>query len=370
MKSKKSTTINMDNNQIVIHRYKQEVLEDYINKSHQDIVFNTAIPLAKDLAARDLPQLEADNEQVFCGVISGAYNKLMMYAKTELQTDIEEHHIALDKKNSNTALVELEGERAKAGNELRLKKREFEKTDGAKLVKKDKRYKNIRWLLIGMVFVDLAISSKALQSMGYNLIISYVVGVAIGISLFLVAEFLPELINKGENSFQKISIAGVAFIILTILFYVLGIFRTISFSGGTAIEEGAKPIYFACLNMFFVIVATMVSYFNKPSKEENEELDNWLVKKDEITTLEIKVANIKKQISETTEQLATSQLSRKQILLYARDIQKLIQQLYEEAFKTFMSTNLIHRSDGKIPKFFSNEVPKLNNFYKSLNLQQ
>ncbi len=354
-------------NQITIFRYKQKDMEDLLYLNHDQIVKDTAIPLGKDLAGLNKPEESCDTEQIYCGVLSGSYNKLMMKAKTELQSDIEELHIISDKAEADNTLKQLEEDLIKKENELRLKKRELDKKDNF-LVKKDERYGKIQWFLFFMILVDMLISGTALQAMGYPLIIAYLIGFSIGIGIYFMSERLPEIIDKGRTIWQKRAIAIASFLVLGVLFYVLGIFRTINFTSDSAISEGAKPIYFACLNMFFVIVVTLTSYFNRPTKKERALLDQWKLKKEEVDALESQVASIKNTIQQTRKTQAHSELSRKQLLLYAKDIQQLIQQLYEEAFKTFMSTNLIHRSDKKIPKFFSQDVPKLNAFYTDIKL--
>jgi hypothetical protein len=63
-----------------------------------------------------------------------------------------------------------------------------------------------------------------------------------------------------------------------------------------------------------------------------------------------------------------SELARKQIQIYAHDMQEMVQSLYEESQKTFFSTNCIYRSDGKVPKFFEEDIPMLSSFHKNLTI--
>lgn len=362
-------TLNKQNldDKITIYRYKRENMEDSLYSSHDKIIKETAIALGKDLAERNKPEESCNKEQAYCGVISGPYNKLMMQVKTDLQTEIEEHNIVSDNDRFDLELKELGKELTFKENALRLKNRELDKEDNT-LLKKEKRYKKMQIGLIFIVLIDMLISSASMQAMGYSLVISYLIGLGIGVGIYFFSERLPLIIAMGRTKMERRAIAIISFSVLAVVFYILGIFRTINFSNGAVIGEGAKPIYFACLNMFFVMVATAVSWFSRLTPQERKTLDQWKLKMEEVKTLQNEIGVLKTKITEMRSAKAHSELSRKQLLLYARDIQELIQKLYEEAFKTFMSTNLIHRSDGKIPKFFNDDVPKLDVFYTNLKL--
>lgn len=356
-----------NDNKMTIYRYQKKDLEDFLYQSHDTIIKDTAIPLGKDLAQRNKPEVDCAKEQVYCGVISGAYNRLMMKAKTELQSEIEQHHLIADKKKFDDELDLLEKELVEKENETRLCKRDLDQCDNS-LLKKEKRYKRIRWFLVFLILTDTLLSSVAMQSMGNSLLVSYFIGLGIGLGIFFISERIPEIIEKGNTRLQKRLIAVSIFSVLGILFYVLGVFRTINFTSSNAFGDGVKPVYFMALNLFFVLVATTVSYFSRPTKKERIILDLWKIKKEELEVLNTKLDKIKNTISSLKDTQMNNELSRKQLLIYAKDIQQLIQHFYEEAQKTFMSTNLIHRSDAKIPEFFSDAIPKLPLFYNDLKL--
>lgn len=365
---KQNKTSLQANNQITIFRYKQKDMEDKLYASHDAIIKDTAIPLGKDLAGLNKPEADCKTEQIYCGVISGAYNKLMMQSKTELQADIESQHIILDKAESKRTLTDLNKQLTETENKLRLKQRDLDTCDNS-LLKKEKRYKKMQFFLVFMILIDMLISSVALEAMGYSRLVSYLIGFGIGIGIYFISERIPELIDKGHTVFHKRIIAVTVFVLLCIVFYVLGIFRSISFSDGNGIfSTGAKPIYFMFLNMFFVLVTTCVCYFSRLTKKERTALDTWKITQEEAETLQQRVTELKSQINEVHQTQLNSELSRKQLLLYAKDIEMLIQQLYEEAFKTFMSTNLIHRSDQLVPEFFGYDIPKLPTFTNTISL--
>jgi len=97
-------------------------------------------------------------------------------------------------------------------------------------------------------------------------------------------------------------------------------------------------------------------------------LDEWKLKKEEAESLANDLSNIKSKMQSIRAKNAEAELTRKQLLLYAQDIQMLIQSYYEQSLRTFYSTNLIHRSDGKTPLCFSNEIAALPIFYNDLRL--
>lgn len=367
MKTKVKNNVS-ENNSITVFRYKMADLEQQLLKQHETIKNEIAIPLGKDLGNMQPSKPEANCEKdVYTGVINGAYSKMMMTAKKELQSEIESHHILADKEEADRKLQELETELEKKETDYRLKKRELEKCDNT-LKKKAARYKWTRLILFFLVLVDTLISGTALQAMGYPLITSYILGLAIGVGIFFVAEHLPEIISKGKTLWQKRLIALTVFGVLFVVFYVLGIFRTTTFRGNEVFGNGAGPFYFACLNLFFTAVATLVVYFAGLSRAEKKIWDKYRIAEDEANALKKEVGAIKERIAEVRKQQKESELARKQIQIYAHDIQELIQRLYEESQKTFYSTNCIHRSDGRTPKFFEYPIPMLPSFYKGLSI--
>lgn len=367
MKTKVKNNVS-ENNSITVFRYKMEDLEKKLNQEHEEIKNGIAIPLAKDLGNMKPSKPEVDcTKDVYTGVIDGAYSKMMMSIKKELQSEIEAHHIIADKIEADKKLEEAEAELEKAETDYRLKKRELEACDKT-IEKKAKRYKWTRGILFFLVLVDTLISGTALQAMGYPLITSYILGFAIGVGIFLVAEYLPEIISKGKTLWQKRLITILIFTGLFVVFYVLGIFRTTTFSGNTVFGNGAGPLYFACLNLFFTAVATLVVFFAGLTREEKKIWDKYKTAEGEALELKKEVDTLKIRITDIRKEQKESELARKQIQIYAHDMQELVQRLYEESQKTFYSTNCIHRSDGKVPKFFEDDIPMLPSFYSSLSI--
>ncbi|PHS66969.1 MAG: hypothetical protein COB12_04725 [Flavobacterium sp.] len=363
---KKQKQYNTNDRDIKIIRYRKVDLEEKLLLEHQTILQEVAIPLGKDLAAMNKPEPDSKKDY-YSGVISTTYNKMMVSTKKELQIEIESHSIISDNIRAEREVKDLSKQLHLKENDYRLKKRELEKEDNT-LLKRSKRYKNLRWFLLFIILVDTFLSSAALQAMQYSLIVSYVVGSALGIGIFLISEHLPDIINKGKTTTQKRMIALSAFLLLAIIFYVLGIFRSISVSGAFENSQGVRPIYFACLNMFFVIVTTLTVYFNKLTKFERQKLDEWILKKEVVEVLSKEIGGLREQIENIHSHREESELSRRQLLIYASDIQNLIQSYFEESLKTFYSTNLIHRSDGKTPLFFENGVEKLTPYNNNIKL--
>lgn len=354
---------------ITIFRYKVEELEKKLTQQHQIIKTDIAIPLGKDLAGMQPCKPEADAEvDLYSGTISGAYATMMTSTKKELQSEIESHHLVSDKQEAEAKISEFSETLQKKQTDLRLKKRELETCDNS-LIKKDKRYRfPIRPLLVFFVLVDTLISGAALQAMGYPLITSYILGLAIGVGIFFFAEYLPELIYKGRTANQKQIIAIAAFGFLFAVFYVLRIFRSTVFNNSEQFENGIKPIYFAGLNLFFTIVCVLVVYFKGLTVKEKKALDQYTLTREAINKLEAEIQHLKQNIIKVRQEQANASLARKQILIYATNLQELIQRFYEESVKTFYSTNCIHRSDGKTPEFFKRDIPKLPSFNNTLNL--
>src|SRR5690606_21178768 len=113
---------------ITIFRYKMEALETKLSGEHEVIKNDIAIPLGKDLAVMNKPEPECIKD-VYSGVINGAYSKMMMGAKKEMQSEIESHHIISEKEEADKQLTDLSKQLESKETDLRLKKRELEKCD-------------------------------------------------------------------------------------------------------------------------------------------------------------------------------------------------------------------------------------------------
>ncbi|WP_114490715.1 hypothetical protein [Candidatus Ulvibacter alkanivorans] len=357
-----------ENENITVFRYRVEDLEKKLLEQHETIKNEIAIPLGKDLGnmqpSKPEPECEKD---VYSGVIGGAYSKMMMTAKKELQSEIESHHILADKEETKRTLKELNSELEKKGTDHRIKKREVEKCDHT-LKKKAKRYRWTRIALMFLILVDTLISSAALQAMGYPLLTSYIIGLAIGIGIFFTAEHLPDIIAKGRTPNQRRAIAFVVFGLLFMVFYVLGIFRTTTLKGSMVFGNGAGAFYFACLNMFITTIAAAVVHFKGLSRNEKRIWDTYRIAEEDEQRIAKEVKALKVSIAQVHKKQKESELARTQIQIYAHDVEELIQRLYEESLKTFYSTNCIHRSDGKVPKFFEHPIAMLPSFYKGLTI--
>lgn len=363
---KTSISPKQESNDIIIYRYKIEDLEKRLTMEHETIKTEIAIPLAQDLGkmkpSKPEPSCEKD---VYSGVIQGAYSKMMMTAKKELQSDIETFHMVSEKQEADLKLNELSIALEKKETEHRLKKRELEKCDDS-LLKKAARYKWTRVILGFLVLVDTLLSGTALQAMGYPLIVSYVIGFAIGLGIFFLAENLGEIIAKGKTPLQQRMITISAFTFLFIIFYILGIFRTTTFNNSNDFGTGVDPLYFACLNLFFSIIAFLVVEFRGLNNKEKKLLDRYYITKEALEALAKEIEALQEEIKSIRKIQAEAEIARKQIQLYAQDIQELIQCFFEDSQRTFYSTNCVHRSDGKVPKFFDNPISMLPSFQKSI----
>ena len=93
-------------NNITIFRYKIEDLEKKLTEEHEAIKSTIAIPLAQDLGVMKPSKPEATCEKdVYSGVIEGAYSKMMMTAKKELQSEIESFHIISEKQEADIKIM-------------------------------------------------------------------------------------------------------------------------------------------------------------------------------------------------------------------------------------------------------------------------
>lgn len=347
--------------QIIISEIYYKELETKINtlgiEGKQE-----AIELAKDNASLNLPLVDSQ-PNIFVGAITVFFGKGIGYIRTSLSSSLSKFNEIEAKKEVETQIKSIQKESDDLVHKLRLKEREKQKREDTGLVplKKESRWQKLRIFNFFVILLDIAISSSAFQKMGYNLLPSLAIGLGVGIAIYLLSENFPEIINRGKTKTQRVIIGVLTYLGLTIVFYVLGVFRSKGLDSGEDIVS--SPWYFCCLNLFFYSVTSIVALLNKPTLADRKQLDLWHTLLDEIAELERR-----KKECETKEQNVLLAYHKKReeydkIYSYACSLEALVSQLYRDAIQSYISTNIQYRSDSVVPDFFNHPISPLELYF-------
>ncbi len=357
MKSLKKTTV-------TVFRYTNEKFDQHLEKENQRIIKDVAIPHARELGETNKPEPEIVNGRAYIGEISSEYQKLIMDAKDANQAEIEYLHKTEQDKLSIKKEEELRNAIEENNDCERIKKGEIARCDQA-LIEKDKKWERLKLFLYIIMLADTVIASSVFEIMGMNLLGSIIIGIGIALSLLFFSEKAPSLIRMGKTKAQKILIASLLSLVVISVFYCLAKFRIIQLSDNISVfKQGLSPIIFVVINYFVFAVVTLVSYFNKPTDEEQKTLNDIKTKQKELKVLEKKGAALKKEDENEKSQNLENKITSAQVLLYAQNSELRILSYYRSAYEKFISTNLIHRRDRLVPVFFNDGPPPIQTFYQ------
>jgi hypothetical protein len=350
-----------NNDNPIYYRFVIEKLEKNLLSNHRVVLEQVAIPLGQDLANRKPCLPEPDSTfDTYTHPIEVRYQSDLRTAEVELQVNIQPEYIDSENALADEELDQLNEKKEKLVNDHRIKSAEVERTDKSQL-KKDRRYKMfIRPLIFLISIADIFLSGSALENIGLSKGLSYGIGFILGCGIFFLAEHMRDIVEKGRTILQKRIIVISIFTFLFILFMFLGKMRVLGYTN-SALEgsQGIKPIFFALINMFITLIAVTTIYFTRLNKEERASIDRYKIKKDEVNILIKDLKKIIDRIKEVKILKAKQELTRGQIIDYAKYIRNLIQGYYEEAIREFQATNHKYRIDGKTVEFFKNDVKQL-----------
>ena len=355
---------NLKKSAVVVFKYENKKFDQHLEKESQRIIKDVAIPHARELGETNKPEPEIVNGRAYIGEISSEYQKLIMDAKDANQAEIEYLHKTEQDKLSIQKEEDLRNAIIENNDCVRIKKGEIARCDQA-LIEKSEKWTRIRLFLYLIMLADIVIASSVFEIMGMNLIGSFIIGIGIALSLLFFSEKAPSLIRMGKTRGQKILIVSLLSLVVITVFYCLARFRVIQLSDDiTVFKQGLSPIIFVVINYFVFAVVTLVSYFNKPTDEEQKTLNDIKAKQKELKILEKKGIALKKENENESAQNLENKITSAQVLLYAQNCELRILSYYRSAYEKFISTNLIHRRDRLVPVFFNDGPPPIKTFYQ------
>lgn len=344
--------------------YRNAELEDYIHDEHRRIVDEIAIPIAKEQGGINCPDANDVKGNSYFKIIRSNYQRLIHYAKTKIQAEVDYFRTTEKEKQEDAEQEQIAQNLYVVNENIRKKKAEIDRFDQY-LISKAKKWQWLRFWTAVIILADIGFAAASFESMGFTLLVAIAVGIAFGVAIFFFSENTPNLIRKGKTKTQRISIVLLLFLILSVIFYILGTFRTMRFNLDSELFGlGLNPFVFVVMNLFFFAVATAISYFGKPTNEEVKKIQDLNVKQRELKELKNEKSRLESESHKKRNDKVTNRVSSSQIMLYATNIEAYILTLYSEAYETYVTTNLMNRTDRLVPVCFDEGPPMVQTYYQ------
>lgn len=347
-----------------VEKFTNEKFEHHLQVECDRILHKVAIPLARENAEMNLPKPETSVGIPFTRDIWAEFQKLVDFSKDNNPAESEFYK----KQELEKLFLEKENELSKSilenDEQIRTKKGEIARKDQA-IIEKDEKWDRLRWFLYLIMLADILLASTVFELMGMNWWGSILIGFGLALSVLFFSEKAPDLIRKGKTKLQRVGIICLLSLVVITVFYCLAKFRIIQLSDNLDVfKEGLSPIIFVALNYFVFAVVTIVSYFNKPTEEEQKILNEINRKQKELIKLEEEGKRLYQEKEENTASNFSQKLTSAQVVVYARTSELRIISSYEAVYGKYISTNLNYRKDRLIPVFFNDPPPPLRTYFQ------
>jgi hypothetical protein len=346
--------------EVKVYHYENAELTASLITEHQ-ILIKKSKDLAIDLAGRNLPQRDVVSVDPYTGSLREGYNRMIQKSKQVLNPENQGEQLDIEE-DDHVKEVHIQEEKiGELANKVRIKENELSKSDNS-LEQKARRwnrfYKPFTWVVI---LADIAISGVAIEQLHYPKWVSLLLASCIGFSILMLSHHLPAIINKGKTPRQKkalaITVLGASFII----FLVLGFFRSM------ALKEAhiGHAFGFSAINFFFLLVATAVSHFNRPTEHDYKTIDAYKLIQEQHKHLSLEKERLELEFKHLNEAFREKEDLRKRIIQYAKDTELTINSMWFECYNDFVQTNLFHRKDGSLPEAFAKKPEPLTMYYQN-----
>ncbi|HKR07326.1 MAG TPA: hypothetical protein VJY62_22015 [Bacteroidia bacterium] len=334
---------------VVIREEHDAVLENLIQRAHTDLK-ELAKKNGEHYAKRNQPNVSGDKLMNYTGVFKTGYEKVAAEISCHLQpqSHLPEGKMDIDfhkEKDAglNKQIQNLEHEIHKSEYEL-----------GSYNPKPiSNRIKLAMIVTIIIMLGDTLFNTKSFQIIGESLLFACVLSVCISIAVLAFSHIVPFLYKAAKTKFKKRVILIGSLLIVTGLFSALAVFRTTYLASH---DVHISPVYFVLINLFFFIVATLLSYYILPTWQEIKQNAQKKKMLDEIEKQKSHLSQLKAEKEKNKATLHDNSKGRVRIIFYANYSNELIRKMYKETVETFKSTNLRCREDHCVPDCFSEIV--------------
>ncbi len=192
---------------------------------------------------------------------------------------------------------------------------------------------------------------------GENLLFSLLLSFAISIAVLTLAHFGAFLIKAAKTSWQRWGITIATLVVASGLLSALAVFRSNYLAYHNVY---ISPFYFYQVNLFFFLVAGLISVLLLPTWQDiKDNMHKLKLEKDikkrksEVDSFKEQKANLKKIVLDNTK-------VRLRDAYYATYQIGYINKLYRETLEQFKTCNLSYRTDGQVPQCFNDSTSDLH----------
>ena len=314
--------------------YYIEVLEKKLIKEHGQIkekMRRKVIIITK----KDHPVITKKTLMNYIGEEKAQYEKMAVDALKHLQSDAFEEEVKIKLETKGNNIKALNKEIGKLENEIvNMESEEFDE-----YINIQDGLKHDLFITTSLLVGEVIINVFSFQILGESLLFAILLSLSVSFAVDIYAHLVPLVYKEVEGKTKKIMVVVGAFILALILFIVLATLRSMFFE-----RFGVKinPIIFIIINMFFLIVSSVFSYFFFPRWQDL--LNYWTTKRKmshKNKLIENKNKNISKrdEIQENHNDLESHKNHHKG---YSTDITEWINTMFHETAALFISTLSTH----------------------------
>ena len=318
---------------------------------------------ARHYAAENRPAPSGESLVSFVAPIKSGYERCAtdMLRLLQPESHLPEGKADIDHKKKKEATLDWEIEELE--KEIAKDKPLLEGFDHTEF---DLTRRKIIWVLIGMMAGETVYNASSFQKISENLLFALLFSCTVTAAVILGGHTAASLYKQAKNRRERIAIAVLSFVFMSILFYGFAYLRVLFLKDQ---HQEINPLVFVLFNLFFFIVMCLISHEALPTWRElrvGRRLHKiYLAVEKKMTLLKHKKA-VKEEISDSLHVLNKARVRSMHFAKYVIDC---IKARYREAVGLFMATNNRYRTDHKTPNCFSEIVPDLiidDSFYKVL----
>lgn len=317
-------------------------------------------------AKRNQPSPLGDKLSNFTGELKTGYEKLASEISNHLQPQMHFPEAKMDADYYKEADENLQKEIDQAEHEINITHYELGEFNPKAITS---RIRLALFLSIIIMAGDTLFNAKALQVVGENLLFALLLSFCISVGVLVFSHVVPFLYKATEKIWKRRLIILSSLAVATGLFTALAIFRSVYLA---LHDVHVSPINFVIINLFFFIVSALMSFYILPSWAEiklNRQKQNL---QNEIDKKRKRIKELKAERERIRETILKETKSRIRIVYHANYSIEMVRKMYHEAVEIFKSSNILNRSDCKIPDCFNDKIsePEMENVTFLLNNQK
>lgn len=344
----------MNNNHLPVipPRYYNKELEEMIDQKDKRLK-EQAAKNARHLAELNVPPLSKGTLSSFISEYKAGYEEIIAAVHHFLETG---SHLIKGKTEYDHARKNEKELEAEISRKIELNNNDKHDMEGynprAIALRKFRSY-----LAVGIFFiVETILNTGAFQIFGDSLLFALIISAGISAVVFALAHIAPLIYKECTTRMQRILTVVVALLIATAIFTVTTIVRADYFRN-EGIHTNASV--FIVYNLAIFIVSAVLSYFLFPSwkeiKEDRRKARIYL----KIQKRKADIIRLQKELKKVETEKVMRGHFRLGMPYYTSHLVKRINKKYKECVEKFKSTNILYRTDRKVPDCFSDEIPEL-----------